>query len=238
MVNQAPLLLKLLQLTSPTLPVGAYSYSDGLETLVDQGIIDSKESLETWLNQELSYGAIRLETAVMLRGYRCTANRDLANLSYWNNWLSASKETSELRQQSWQMGNTLLRLLLNLEGCTRNNKIDSQVTCLEDCAAAVGVPCNYAIAFGIGAAYWQLEAENILLGYLHSWGTNLIGAGVKLIPLGQTTGQQLLIQLHSKLALAAEEILALEDDDLMACSWGLGLASMAHEIQYTRLFRS
>ena len=231
MSNKAQLLLNLLQLASPALPVGAYSYSDGLETLVEQGVIESDRTLESWLRQELTFGAIRVEAAVMLRGYWCVLNHDLAKLADWNRWLTASKETSELRSQSWQMGNTLLRLLVNLEASN-----DSQP--LEEYATTVGNPCNYAIAFGIGAANWQIEAENALLGYLHSWATNLIGVGVKMIPLGQTTGQKILLQLGDRLTLASEEILNLEDDDLMACSWGLGLASMTHETQYTRLFRS
>ncbi|MGK7915196.1 MAG: urease accessory protein UreF [Prochloraceae cyanobacterium] len=239
MNDRAHLLLKLLQLASPTLPVGAYSYSEGLETLVESCIIDNQNSLEIWLERELSYGAIRLETAVMLRAYDCFSSQDLQGLNYWNSWLSATKETSELRQQSWQMGNTLLRLLIDLEKSNKITKNNSLFTSLEDCAKAVGNPCNYAIAFGIGAANWQLNRKDSALAYLHSWTTNLIGAGVKLIPLGQTTGQQLLLKLGDRIAVAADKILALDnDDDLISCSWGLAMASMAHETQYTRLFRS
>ncbi len=237
MINQTQL-LRLLQLASPALPVGAYSYSDGLETLVEQGTIASDKSLESWLYRELTFGAIRLETAVMLRGYSCVVNQDLVNLAYWNNWLTASKESLELREQSWQMGNTLLRLLMNLDELNEGEKNKFYFPSLDDCSAAVGRPCNYAIAFGIGAANWQIEPQQALLGYLHSWASNLINVGVKLIPLGQTTGQQILFQVNSKLVLLAEDILDLDDDNLMACSWGLGLASMTHENQYTRLFRS
>lgn len=221
-------LLQLLQLASPVLPVGAYSYSDGLETLVDTGVIVNQQSLQQWLEQELNYGAIQLETAVMVRSYRSCCNQDLAALSYWNAWLTAAKETAELREQSWQMGNSLIRLLLDLE----------DLTSIQDFASAVGHPCNYAIAFGIGAASWQIELNSTVLGYLHSWATNLIGAGVKLIPLGQTTGQKLLLNLNQNIVLAAQEIVTLHDEDLSSCGWGLSLASMAHETQYTRLFRS
>lgn len=237
MINQTQL-LHLLQLASPALPVGAYSYSDGLETLVEQGTIASDKSLESWLYRELTFGAIRLETAVMLRGYSCVVNQDLVNLGCWNNWLTATKESLELREQSWQMGNTLLRLLMNLDELNEGEKNNFYFPSLSDCSVAVGRPCNYAIAFGIGAANWQIEPQQALLGYLHSWASNLINVGVKLIPLGQTSGQQILFQVNSKLALLAEDILALDDDNLMACSWGLGLASMTHENQYTRLFRS
>lgn len=219
-------LLKLLQLASPALPVGAYSYSEGIETLVDSGIIVGEPSLKHWLEQELKYGAIRLEAAVMVRAYQSTEIADMAALKYWNHWLSAARETEELRSSSWQMGRSLMQLLLQLQPQ------------LAPTINAVGSPCNLAIAFGIAAAHWQINLLDAVLGYLHSWATNLVTAGVKLIPIGQTTGQLLLMELHPHLILAAKEILALEDDNLSSCGWGLALASMAHETQYTRLFRS
>jgi len=237
-MNQSQLLLNLLQLASPALPVGAYSYSDGLETLVEQGVIHNQNSLEYWLNQELIYGAIRLEAAVMLRSYRCVVDQDLGKIGYWNAWLTASKETLELRQQSWQMGNSLLKLLVSLSSSNKPEENPALVLGLEAWVDAVGQRCNYAIAFGICAATWQIEAKNALLGYLQSWATNLISVGVKLIPLGQTTGQQILFNFQNQLVQATEDILTLNDDDLMACSWGLALASMTHETQYSRLFRS
>lgn len=219
-------LLHLLQLASPALPVGSYSYSEGLETLIDNGTIENEQSLKHWLEQELKYGAIRLEAAVMVRAYQSTALGDMAGLGYWNHWLSAARETEELRQQSWQMGRSLMRLLLELQ---------PQLAYVID---AVGSPCNYAIAFGVAAAHWKINLLDAILGYLHSWATNLITAGIKLIPLGQTSGQRLLLELNANLICATEEILVLEDDDLSSCGWGYSLASMAHETQYTRLFRS
>ncbi|MFH7025987.1 MAG: urease accessory protein UreF [Heteroscytonema crispum UTEX LB 1556] len=219
-------LLCLLQLASPALPVGAYSYSEGLETLIENGIIDNYKSLRHWLEAELRYGAIRLEVAVMVRAYNAAFLGDLEGLSSWNAWLSAARETEELRNSSWQMGRSLIQLL---------GKLQPKIIPLAD---AVGNPCNYAIAFGIAVAHWDINIKAGLLGYLHSWATNLITAGVKLIPLGQTAGQQLLLDLQSLLNNAMEEAIALEDDNLSCCSWGLSLASMQHETQYTRLFRS
>lgn len=219
-------LLCILQLASPALPVGAYSYSEGLETLIDSGTIENEQSLKHWLEQELRYGAIRLEAAVMVRAYNSAKLGDTEALSYWNNWLTAARETEELRSSSAQMGRSLIRLLLELQ---------PQVTFM---ANAVGLPCNYAIAFGIAAAHWQIDLSSAILGYLHSWTTNLITAGIKLIPLGQTAGQKLLLELHVNLSSATQDILSLDDDDLNSCGWGLSLASMAHETQYTRLFRS
>ncbi len=225
------MILELLQLSSPALPLGAYSYSEGLENLVENGIIDNDKTLENWLTQELSYGAIRLEAAIILRVYRCTIKQDFSQVSDWNDWLSAVRESSELREQSWQMGNSLIRLLLELESIR-------EMPDLKSCIEAVGKPCNYAVAFGIAAAGWQINQNYAVLGYLQSWATNVITAGIKLIPLGQTSGQKILLKLHPILLKSTEKILTLSDDNLISCNFGLALASMAHETQYTRLFRS
>ncbi|MFN6571634.1 urease accessory protein UreF [Dendronalium sp. ChiSLP03b] len=218
--------LCILQLASPALPVGAYSYSEGLETLVENGAIANQTTLKHWLQAELHYGAIRLEAAVMVRAYQSGNMGDMEALCRWNMWLSAARETQELRNSSWQMGRSLIQLL---------GKLQPQILPL---ANAVGNPCNYAIAVGIAAVHWQINIKAALLGYLHSWASNLITAGVKLIPLGQTAGQELLLELQPLISAAATEIMALEDDELGCCSWGLSLASMQHETQYTRLFRS
>jgi urease accessory protein len=216
-------LLNLLQLVSPALPVGAYSYSEGLETLISTGTIATVETLEHWLVQELRYGTIRLDGAVMLRAY--DANTQLEILHQWNQWLGAMRETAELRQSSQQMGRALQKLLL--EWYPELNTVLRPLT-----------PCHYAIAFGVGAAYGQIPAEQAALGYLHSWLTHQVTAAVKLIPLGQTMGQQLLRQLASELIEAQAKIRTLADEDLYSCSWGLSFASIQHETQYTRLFRS
>ena len=223
-------LLSLLQLASPGLPVGAYSYSEGLEVLVETATINNKQSLKHWLEQELRYGAIRLEAAVMVRAYQSVQSDDLATLGYWNHWLSAARETEELRSSSWQMGRSLMRLLLELQPLENLS--------VQQMANAAGYPCNFAIAFGIAAVHLQIAVSSALLGYLHSWVTNLVTSGVKLIPLGQTAAQQLLLELQANLSSAAQEILSLKDDDMIGCGWGLSLSSMAHEVQYTRLFRS
>ncbi|MEH1952005.1 MAG: urease accessory protein UreF [Nostoc sp.] len=219
-------LLSILQLASPALPVGAYSYSEGLEMLVENGTIANHTHLKDWLKAELLYGAIRLEAAVMVRSQQAAKIADVESLCRWNLWLSAARETEELRASSWQMGRSLIQLL---------GKLEPQIVPI---ANTVGNPCNYAIAFGIAVAHWEINIKAALLAYLHSWASNLITAGVKLIPLGQTAGQRLLLDLQPLLSAAALEILGLEDDQLACCSWGLSLASMQHETQYTRLFRS
>jgi urease accessory protein len=223
-------LLHLLQLASPTLPLGAYSYSEGLETLVEQLKIKNPTNLFAWLEQELIYGAIRIESALMLKGYQGLIDNQLDIIIFYNRWLTASKETKELRQQSWQMGNSLVKLILNL--------LEEDRWILPEVKKILGQECNYAIAFGIAAALWEIDRESALLAYLQSWATNLISAGIKLIPLGQTTGQQILYKLNNIILRESQSILSLSDDQLYCCSFGLGLASMNHENLYTRLFRS
>ncbi len=219
-------LLSLLQLASPTLPVGAYSYSEGLEILVERGAIASASDLQSWLENALTSGAIRIEAAILARIWQAQNQQNYSQLQSWNHWTSATKETEELRQQSWQMGRTLQRLLSEIQP----SLLPSLTT--------IGTPSNYVVVFGIAAAAWQIPLPETLLGYLQSWATNQITAGIKLIPLGQTTGQKLLLDLQPSFIQASQEILTLTDDDLSSCNWGLTLASMAHETQYTRLFRS
>jgi urease accessory protein len=219
-------LLRLLQLASPLLPVGGYSYSEGLESLILSGAIDDRASLQAWIDRELQTGAIRIETAVMDRAYMAGSQSNLDRLQYWNHWLSAARETEELRQQSWQMGGSLAKLVVELTPGIR------------DSITAISEPGNYAIVFGVAAQYWHIDRLTTILAYLHSWVTNQIGVGVKLIPLGQTAGQQILWQLQGSIDLLSQTIPTLDDEDLYACSWGLSLASMQHEHLYSRLFRS
>ena len=218
-------LLLLLQLASPSLPLGAYCYSEGLEYLTQQSV-QTAEALEQWLTQQLTYGAIRIEAALMLRGYRYY--HDLDPFLAWNAWLTAHKETQELRAQSWQMGKSLFNLLLSLAPHPQLSAIQTALT----------EPCHYALAFGLGAAHWQIPPEAALLAFLQSWVSHQITAGVKLIPLGQTAGQRILLAMNAVIQAAYPSILALADDQLYSCSLGLGLASMKHEEQYSRLFRS
>ena len=217
-------LLKLLLLTSPALPVGAFSYSEGLETLVAHRHLTDRLTLKHWLLQELRYGGVRLDVAIATRTHHNFHTPD--QLNYWNHWLTASRDTAELRQQSWQMGRALVRLGQSLHPELK--------TSFSHC----DTPCNFAVAFSIIAAHWQIDTHTMALGYLQSWAANLIGAAVKLVPLGQTEGQRCLLELIPDLRTAAETSVALKDDELYVSGWGSAIASMQHETLYTRLFRS
>lgn len=219
-------LLRLLQLASPSLPVGAYSYSEGLEYAVEAGWVTSAAALRDWLEDGLHAGSVQIEAAVMVRAWRAWQAGDMDCARRWDEWLTASRESEELRTQSRDMGRALLRLLPRLE--TGDTTL-----------AALGAwDGNFACAFGIAAAHWSITPRAAVLAYLQSWAANLISAGIKLIPLGQTAGQQLLCDLEPALTRAADEVMHLEDDELASGGFGMTLASLAHETQYTRLFRS
>lgn len=223
---EAQALLKLLQLTSPALPVGGFSYSEGLESLVQSAQITTAEAVGQWLQQELAWGGVRLDGAIIHRIYQAHSQADWSGLETWNQWLSATRDSEELRQQSWQMGRALIRLVQQLHPE------------LTEAIAACGTPCNYSVAFALTAAHWQLGVRPAIWGYLHSWAANLVNSSVKLVPLGQTVGQQILLDLYPQLEQVAEQCLALSDADLAISGWGLSLASMHHETLYSRLFRS
>ena len=221
--------------------MGGYSYSEGLESLISQGLIVDRVTLQAWLSRELQAGSIRMETAVMDRAYQSVIKLDgeenfandgggittgVERLQYWNQWLSAARETEELRQQSWQMGGSLMKLVIEL------------TPEIQDLVSKIELPYNYAIGFGVTARHWQIDRRATIAAYLHSWVTNQIGAGIKLIPLGQTAGQQILWELQELLDLLSANIPTLADEDLYTCSWGLSIASMQHETLYSRLFRS
>lgn len=227
---QGDRLLRLLQLASPALPVGAYSYSEGLETLVTRGQLSDTARLQHWIEQELAVGAMRLEAAVMARVYEAAIAPDLTSLHRWNQWLSALREAEELRLQSWQMGRSLSRLLLELD--------PGIAPLLEACGEPSNLAVNFAVVYAIAAAHWQIDQRAAVLSYLHSWVSNLVNAGVKLIPLGQTAGQRLLLGLTPAVARTTDEAIALPEDEFGACGWGQAIACMAHETLYTRLFRS
>lgn len=215
-------LLRLLQLTSPALPVGAYSYSEGLEALVEAGLTSPADIL-FWLQQELAGGLVRLDGAVVYRVHRAALEGDGAAIATWNQWLSALREGEESRQQSWAMGRALGRLMADLQPALPIPLLP---------------PWNFAVIFALAAHHWQMSTEMAVLGYLHSWASNLITNAVKLVPLGQTQGQQLLLDLYPALEEATQHCQGLEVDDLTLSSWGTGLAAMHHETMYTRLFRS
>ena len=219
-------LLRLLQLASPSLPVGAYSYSEGLEYAVEQRTVTDAATLQSWLEDALHYGGVRVEAAVLVRTYDARIADDGDAVRHWNEWLTAARESEELRLQNHEMGRALLKLLAELEPPPKS------------ISSLLSQPCNFAVVFAIAAAHWNIVRDAAVIGYLQTWTANMINAGVKLIPLGQTAGQRLLWDLQSTIEGTARAAATVADDDLAVSNWGQALASMRHETQYSRLFRS
>lgn len=216
--------LRLLQLASPALPVGAYSYSGGLETAIDAGIVTDAAGAAAWIGDVLELSLARLEAPVLLRLMDAWRDGDRAAVVRWNAELVASREAAELRAETLQMGHSL-RVLLRDLGTPGIEALD-----IEELAW----PAAYAFA----ATQWRIEPDEALAAYLFAWVENQVLAAVKCIPLGQTAGQRMLMGLADRIPRAAEAARALGDEDLGGFAPGLALAAARHETQYTRLFRS
>ena len=225
-ISDSGALLRLLQLASPSLPVGAYSYSEGLEYAVENRAVVDVASLRAWLEDALEYGGARVEAAVLVRVYDAWQLGNADAVRRWNVWLTAARESEELRRQNHEMGRALLKLLAELHPSPAG------------VASLLAQPCNFVVAFAIAAAHWRIARDAAVIGYLQTWTTNMIGTGVKLIPLGQTAGQRLLWDLQSTIEETARAAATIKDDNLAVSNWGQALASMRHETQYSRLFRS
>ncbi|MGH8619585.1 MAG: urease accessory protein UreF [Burkholderiales bacterium] len=216
-------LARLLQLASPTLPVGAYSYSQGLEAAVEAGLVSTADNALRWITDILAYSVARMEAPVLLRLCRAWTAQDAAAVAYWNALFLASRETAELRAETAQMGYSLTRLLDTLA-------IGTSMTDEEEIA--------FPTAFARAVAAWRIDPQQALVAYLWAWAENQVMAAVKAVPLGQTDGQRLLLALGATLSEAVMEAARLADDELGNFSPGLALLSARHETQYSRLFRS
>lgn len=218
-------LLRVLQLASPALPIGAYSYSQGLEYVIEQGWVDSLDSAEQWLEGLAANAVGQLDIPVLLRQYQALEEGDHHGFAQWNDWILANRETAELYLEDSQQGGALLRLMISLE-------IPAALTW------QTGEPLALVSALAMAGQHWQTGARHLALGALWSWLENQVGAATKLIPLGQTDAQRLLGRLVPRLPSILKTAEGLADEELGAGLPGLALASARHEDQYTRLFRS
>ena len=217
--------LRLLQLVSPSLPVGAFTYSQGLEWAVETGWVNDLESLARWLESLLETGVARVDLPLLARLYRGFEAGDAQGVEHWGRWLLACRETAELRAEERNRARALRVLLGSLEVQGAEDMADS----LDLCQAA---------GFALACVRWGIALEDAALGYAWGWLESQVTAAIKLVPLGQTDGQRVLYRLAGILPAALELGLGLEDGEIGASSQALAIASSHHETQYTRLFRS
>lgn len=224
-VSVSPLaLVRLLRLASPTLPVGAYAYSQGMESAVAVGVVHDRDSAAAWIEGVLRHMVMPVDLAALWRLANARANGDEAGFLLWNRWLLASRETFELHFEDVQMGAALWRILLNLE---RLQGLTMPVQ---------GV--SFAAAFALAGVGWEIAPAALLVGYGWSWLENQVAAATKLVPLGQTAAQGILERLHPVVEACANEAMLLPDEWMGASLPGLAHLSASHETLYTRLFRS
>jgi len=218
-------LMRLLQLVSPSLPIGMYCYSQGFEHAVEDGwITDSAEAGE-WISGILENCMLGVDLPILSRLYDAWEQQDLEAIEKWSATLLAYRETSELRAEDRQTGQALARLLVGMdltEAAQWQRKLNT----------------TQATMFAFAAVKWNIPKQATLAGFLWSWLENQILCAVKLVPLGQVAGQQLIFKLSKKIPGLLEQGLELKDYELGGSVFGLALASSRHEMQYSRLFRS
>ena len=229
-------MLRLLQLVSPALPVGAFSYSEGLEVMVQAGRISDAAGVGAWLEAELERGALAIEAAALpallrdLAAWRAGAAAGLAAVRELDGWLLAQREAPELRAQQRQMAGSLLQLLADLGWPLPGNG-----GALADSAVdGLGWPAAWAWA----GLCLDLEPAALVEAFLYSWCANQISAAVRLVPLGPTEGQRLQLRLAPRIAVRAAVLAHADPRSLWAAGVGAGLAQLGHAELYSRLFRS
>jgi urease accessory protein len=217
--------LRLLQLVSPSLPVGSFTYSQGVEWAVECGWVRDAESLKAWIESLLESSMSYLEIPLLMRLYDAVARLDSETLSYWSHYLVSSRETKELRQEERNRGRAMASLLPEL-GIPIT---DEQLPLLKQCQLA---------CFAHAAHHWRIPLGEAAAAYLWGWLENITLAGVKIIPLGQTMGQKIIAELTTTLPRVVTTGMKTPDEMIGASCTAQAIASALHETQYTRIYRS
>ena len=228
-MNSQLQLARLLQLASPALPVGAYTYSQGLEWAVESGVIRDEASAGRWISDLLQHGIGRYEAPLVLAQMAAWTATDTRQVLDLNAEFLASRESAELRAETVQMGFSLRRLLRDL----RDESL-VEVAALVETLPEVAFPTVWS---GI-AARWQIEPQAALTAYLWSWAENQVMAALKAVPLGQAAGQRLLAELGGQIPSVAVDAEKLPKTKWSNFTPGFAIACARHETQYSRLFRS
>lgn len=213
-----------LRLASPALPIGAYSYSQGLESAVAKGWVHDEISAYDWIEGLLAHGLGRLDLPLVWRLRLALEGHDRPKLLFWSQYLRASREAWELVCEDKVLGASLLKLVVPRDGFLVSGEPK--------------VPLSLALGFAVAGLEWGISQRATVTAYAWSWLENQVAAAVKLVPLGQSAGQRIVTRIIGVLAQVVTEALVLTDDKLGAFAPGYALACAHHETQYTRLFRS
>ncbi|MFM7024996.1 MAG: urease accessory protein UreF [Limnohabitans sp.] len=230
MGTDTPALLQLIWLASPALPVGGFSYSEGLEAAIDHGLVHDEASCTAWLIDQLLLTQARGDMAAIAQAVPAWQTQDSARLQALNAWVLATRESSEMRLQTEQMGRSLLEWLRNLQ-----DQCPASPEALQ-CLAAL--PPSYPLAYALALACTHAPLDQALQAYAFGWAENMTQAALKAVPLGQSSGQRMLARLARAIPEAVQTAQSLSDETRQAFSPMLAILSSRHETQYSRLFRS
>ncbi len=221
-------LLGLMRLSSTALPVGGFSYSEGLEAAVEAGLVRTEQQASTWLGDQLHLSLARSDMPVMAKAFGAWQRGDAAHLMTLNQWVLQTRETSEARLQTEQMGRSLAQWQtqqgLGPEPLQRLQAL---------------TPCpTWPVVYALAAAQTGAPLREALLAFGFGWAENMVQAALKSVPLGQNAGQRILAQLTQALPGAVDQAICLPDSARQAFTPMLAILSAQHETQYSRLFRS
>ena len=219
-----------LHLASPALPIGSFSYSQGLETAFDLGIIRNEEDALTWISDGLTEIIGRCDAPVAAFIHRACRSHPpadaLAEITHWNTWFLASRESMELRRETEQMGWSLLQLARALNWIPAAVETNSLQ------------PVAFPTAFALSASGLALTETTTLTAFCFSWLETQVAAAMKLVPLGQTAGHRILNQCRTNVPMVVHAAANTRPEDISSWTPVLGILSAQHENQYSRLFRS
>ncbi|WP_426113587.1 urease accessory protein UreF [Massilia sp. PWRC2] len=219
----AAALLHLLQFASPALPIGGYSYSQGLETAIERGLVVDAASARAWIAAYLALVMARWDGPLLWRLMRAFAAGDMATVALWSERFIASRDCAELRAETIQMGYSLTRLLDELA---------------LGAVARLGAEVSLPTAFACAVDALAIDHGDALVASLFAWAENQVLVCVKSVPLGQVAGQRLLLSLAPDIEAAAAVARSLADEEMSNWAPGLSILSMQHEVQHGRLYRS
>lgn len=218
-------LLRLLQLASPALPVGAFNFSQGLEYAIEHGCIRNEQQAGDWIIGIAQHGIATLDLPVLLRLHAAWSDGDQLSVQRLSRELVASRETAELRAEELHLGQSLAKVLL-----------EYRIEAARSWHRSAGA--SYAALFALAAVEAGASAEDCALAYSWAWAENQVTAAVKLLPLGQSAGQRLLESIRQRIPALIATATRLTDDDIGSATPLAMMFSCWHETQYTRLFRS
>jgi urease accessory protein len=226
--TSAASLLQLMWLASPALPVGGFSYSEALEAAVESGHVTGEAQARRWLTDQLHLSLSRSDLAVVSKAFGAWQRADLAEIHELNAWVTTTRESSELRQQTEQMGRSLVEWLKN------KGMADGRIA---DLAALKPAP-TWPVAFALAAVQTGAPLKDALLSFAFGWAENMVQASLKSVPLGQSAGQRILASLTAEIPAAVDHAMRLQSSERQAFTPMLAILSAQHETQYSRLFRS